>query len=166
MRLEKKDPDQRSAAGITLACLLVAVVCSCSPPPGSARDDANQAPRASSTSANTTAPATAGDSRIHDAALAGTLDFTLINYTGLGLSAVYVSPHDSAGWEENVLGREELFDGEFVEIKFAPAETIAGWDLRVEDKHGNNAEWKNLNLREISRITLRRGDDVVVAEVE
>ncbi|HZG54339.1 MAG TPA: hypothetical protein VEZ40_19720, partial [Pyrinomonadaceae bacterium] len=162
VRLENRDPDKRLAAGITLACLLVAVACSCSPPAGSARDDTNKSQRASSTSSSTTPPA-AGDSRIHGA---GALDFTLINYTGLSLYAVYVSPHDSAGWEENVLGRDELIDGDFVEIKFAPAESAVRWDLRVEDKQGNNAEWKNLNLREISKITLRRGNEVVLAEAE
>jgi hypothetical protein len=100
------------------------------------------------------------------AVTAGALDFTLVNFTGLEIYTIYVSPHDSAAWEENVIGRDRLSDGEFVEIRFAPEEQTLMWDLRVEDHDGNNAEWRNLNLLQISRITLRRGGNVVIAEAQ
>ncbi len=98
----------------------------------------------------------------------GALDFTLINLTGSTIRAVYVSPHDSAGWEENVLGQDKLFNGETVKIRFRPEEQSVVWDLRVEVRRRSTAEWKNLNLREISKITLRigEGQNVVMAEAE
>jgi hypothetical protein len=164
VRLEIKEPDKRLAGSLVLAWLL-AVACSCSPRAGSTGGEAKNDSRASSAPAGATAPL-AGDSAKPVTASASALDFTLINFTGLELRAIYLSPHDSVGWEENVLGRDELFDGGIVEIKFAPEEKAVMWDLRAEDKDGNNAEWKNLNLREISRITLRRGKEAAIAEAE
>jgi hypothetical protein len=96
------------------------------------------------------------------------LDFTLINRTRSGIRAVYVSPHDSAGWEENVLGDEKLYNGQMVTIRFRPEAQAAVWDLRVELNHQDKAEWKNLTLREISKIILRVSEDeqVFYAEIE
>jgi hypothetical protein len=130
---------------------MVAVACSCSSPAGSTSGEANHAARASSA-----APA----------ASAGAPDFTVVNFAGTNHYAIYVSPHDSAGWEENLLGRDPLFDGDIVKIRFSPEEKAARWDLRIEDVDGNNAEWKNLDLRSISKITLRLVDEVVIAEAE
>ena len=140
--------NERLAAGVVLACLLAAV-CSCTSPAGRVASDADK-----------TAPS--------GVAFDGALDFTLVNHTGATLQAIYVSPLDSEGWEENVLGRDELSDGEAVEIGFSPEEKAVRWDLRVEDGKGNSAEWKSLDLREISRITLSIGEgmDVVIAEAE
>ena len=99
-------------------------------------------------------------------ATAGALDFTLVNLTRFNLHALYVSPHDANGWEENILGQDQLLDGALVKIRFSPAEQAVRWDLRVEDENGNHAEWQNLDLREISMITLRFNKGVVLAEVE
>lgn len=97
----------------------------------------------------------------------GSLDFTLVNFTGLTIHVVYASPHDSPGWEENVLGGELLLDGDSVEIKFSPEEKAAVWDIRAEDKDGKNfAEWKNLDLRQISKLTLSVDKGVAIAEAE
>jgi hypothetical protein len=156
-------------AGVSAACLLVGIACSCSSPSGSERVAANESSQSSANSAGATAAAPrADDSAARVAAsAAAALDFTLVNFTRFNLHAVYVSPHDSTGWEENVLGRDQLFDGDFIKIRFSAEEKADTWDLRVEDENGNNAEWKNLNLREISRITLRTGDDfAVTAEAE
>jgi hypothetical protein len=53
-----------------------------------------------------------------------------------------------------------------VRIRFSPEEKSAAWDLRVEDNNGNSAEWKSLDLREFSRLTLRVDNDVAVAEAQ
>ncbi|HEX8149323.1 MAG TPA: hypothetical protein VF591_19225 [Pyrinomonadaceae bacterium] len=100
---------------------------------------------------------------------ADALGFTLVNFTGTALKAVYVSPSDSGGWEENLLGAGELADGESVEIRFSPEERSAAWDVRVEAVDEHFAEWKGLRLGNVSRITLLLdviGERVVVAEVE
>jgi hypothetical protein len=70
------------------------------------------------------------------------------------------------GWGENVLGQELLFDGDILNIKFNPEEQADRWDLKVMDNMGNNVELKNLNLREITRMTLRTNNDVLIAEAE
>jgi len=96
------------------------------------------------------------------------LDFTLVNRTRTGIHAIYVSPHDSATWEESVLGDEKLYNGQMVKIRFRPETQAAVWDLRVELNHQDKAEWKNLTLREISKIILRVSEDeqVFYAEIE
>lgn len=100
---------------------------------------------------------------------AGALGFSLANFTGTALRAVYISPSESAGWEENILGGGELADGATIAIGFSPEEKTASWDIRVEAVDNHFAEWKGLRLRDVSRITLLLdmvGERVVVAEVE
>jgi hypothetical protein len=97
------------------------------------------------------------------------LGFDLNNLTGSTLRAVYVSPSESDGWEENVLGADELSDGAAVRIRFSPEERAALWDIKVEAPDGHYAEWKGLGLRGASRITLllgAAGEPAAVAEVE
>lgn len=84
----------------------------------------------------------------------GEQDFTLVNQTGVAIYKVFISPHDSDNWQENILDQDTLPNGQSVEIKFHRTEKAAMWDLRVEDKQGNSIEWENLNLLEISKVTL------------
>lgn len=136
---------------VALACLFAAL-CSCSSRAGGEGLHTQGAPTPSTTSAS-----------------ANTLSFNLTNFTGSALHAVYVSPSDSVGWEENVLGSDQLNDGDTVDIRFSPEESAALWDIRVESADAHYAEWKGIDLRGISRITLllnmSRGA-VVTAEVE
>lgn len=78
---------------------------------------------------------------------------------------LYVSPHDQNEWGEDILGRDTLGDGESVHITFSPRENAAMWDLRVEDSSGNSIEWENLNLLEISDVTLHYQNGKATAEV-
>ncbi len=131
----------RSAAGVALACLL-AFACSCS---------------------------SAGETSMRAQGTTNNLDFALINFTGTSLHAIYISPSDSIGWEENILGGVDLADGDKINLRFNPAESTALWDIRVEGVDGRYAEWKGINLRDVYRITLRlkpAGEAVVVAEVQ
>src|SRR2546423_4106545 len=93
-------------------------------------------------------------------------DFTLVNETGVEIHKVYISPHDSDDWEEDILGRDTLPSGESVDIKFHRSEKAAKWDLRVEDSKGNAIEWENLNLLEISKVTLHYKDGKATAVTE
>ena len=96
-------------------------------------------------------------------------DFTLVNKTGYQLKEVYVSPSKSSDWEEDVLGQATLDDGENVEIKFHRANTTCDWDLKVVYSDDNSsAVWSNLNLCEISKITIKydRKTDTTSASVE
>ena len=87
-------------------------------------------------------------------ALAGKQDFVVHNQTGVEIHELYVSPHSSDDWEDNVLGRDSLPDGESVKITFEDRDKHVHWDLKVTDKEGNSLEWYDLNLIEISEVTL------------
>jgi hypothetical protein len=117
--------------------------------------NANAASNTSSTS-NTSAPESAE----------GKQDFTLHNETGVEINALYVDPHSSNEWTEDILGRDTLPSGESVNITFSPKEKAAMWDLRVEDKGGNSITWENLNLLEIGEVTLYYKDGKATAEVK
>ena len=97
------------------------------------------------------------------------LGFDLVNFTGSTFRAVYLSPGSSNGWEENVLGTDRLDDGGTVDIRFVSNEVPALWDLKVVATTGYYAEWKGLDLRGVSRVTLAVtliDEPTVVAELE
>ena len=97
---------------------------------------------------------------------AGDQDFTLVNKTGVEINALYVSPADKNEWGEDILGQDTLAAGGTAEIEFDPSEEAAKWDLRVEDKQGNSIEWTDLDLTEISKVTLNYADGKATAKVE
>ena len=93
-------------------------------------------------------------------------DFTLVNATGVEIHAVYVSPSDKDEWGQDILGKDTLASGQSAEIKFSPKEDADTWDLRVEDGKGNSIEWTDLDLTEISKLTLHYEDGKATAETE
>jgi len=120
----------------------------------------------SNTSTNSNAASNANTSSSSSSDQSGKHDFTLVNETGVEIHKVYISPHDSDDWEEDILGRDTLPSGESVDIKFHRNEKAAKWDLRVEDSKGNAIEWENLNLLEISKVTLHYKDGKATAVTE
>jgi hypothetical protein len=96
----------------------------------------------------------------------GKQDFTLVNQTGVEIHELYVSPHKSDDWEEDVLGQDTLPNGESVTIHFSVKEKAKLWDLKVVDKEGNSIEWESLNLLEISKVTLHYKNGKAWADVE
>lgn len=86
---------------------------------------------------------------------AGDQDFTLVNRTGYTIEQVYVSPIKAKDWQEDVLGRDVLDDGESVDISFNKREEVCRWDLKVVYDDGEEAVWSDFNLCEVSRITIR-----------
>jgi hypothetical protein len=96
----------------------------------------------------------------------GKQDFTLHNNTGVEIHKVFISPHSVNEWQEDILGKGTLPDGESVEINFSRKETAKLWDLRIEDKDGTAIEWENLNLLEISELTLHYKDGKAWADVK
>lgn len=139
----RRESIKGAAAFVSLVCLL-AVVCACSS--RAARDEgtAGRAPRAQGAPPSGEAAAPFGVRE-------GGLGFDLNNFTGSTLRAVYVSPSESDGWEENVLGADELSDGAAVRIRFSPEERAALWDVRVEAPDGTTPSgkgWSCAALRE------------------
>lgn len=88
------------------------------------------------------------------ALLAGKQDFDLVNATGYTILEVYVAPSASNNWEEDVLGRDILNDGETVTINFAPNQKACMYDILVVWEDGDQASWDSFNLCTASEITL------------
>jgi ABC-type transport system substrate-binding protein len=116
----------------------------------------------SSTTSNTNTTSNSGSTAQQGA----NQDFTLVNKTGVEIDKVFISPHDVDSWQEDILGQDTLPDGQSVDIKFNRSEKAPKWDLRIEDSKGNAIEWENLNLLEISKVTLFYKDGKGTAEVE
>ena len=97
---------------------------------------------------------------------AGDQDFTLVNKTGFDIHSVFVSPHSADDWEEDVLGKDVLTDGDHVAIKFSRTAKGKMWDLKVADKDGKGYIWENINLLEVSKVTVEYKDGKATATYE
>ncbi|MDO9441390.1 MAG: hypothetical protein Q7T73_10915 [Beijerinckiaceae bacterium] len=83
-------------------------------------------------------------------------DFVLVNKTGYDISAVYVSPAKTDDWEDDVLGEDELEDGDETLIRFGRREKSCMWDLKVVySEDDSSAYWKGIDLCKVSTITIR-----------
>lgn len=89
-----------------------------------------------------------------EASAQGAQDFLLVNKTGVEINALYITPHNAKDWGEDILGADTLPNNNELEITFSRKEKAKLWDLRIEDEDGNSIEWTNLNLLEISKVTL------------
>jgi len=89
----------------------------------------------------------------------GKQNFTLINKSGQAIQELYVSKASADDWEEDILGKDTLPNGESLEITFSPKERAAKWDVRIIDDKGKEHKYFNLNLLEISEITVRNNGD-------
>ena len=160
--------------GGVAGALLLTAACSSPAPSNNTAANANAANRNAAPAANTAASPAASPAANANNSNAGAStsqagaaqDFTLVNQTGVEIDKVYIAPHDSDDWEEDILGQDTLPNGQSVEIKFNRSETTADWDLRIEDKQGNSIEWEKLNLLKISKATLHYKDGKGTAEVE
>lgn len=82
-------------------------------------------------------------------------DFLLVNKTGYTISEVYVSPSKSNDWEEDVLGRDTLDDGDRWEIKFHRSVKTCKWDLKVVyEDDDSDAIWDGIDLCSVGKITI------------
>jgi hypothetical protein len=82
-------------------------------------------------------------------------DFILDNETGYEIKAVYVSPNKSDNWEEDVLGKDTLGDGQKFRIKFNRATKTCLWDLKVVYAIDNSkATWGKIDLCTVRKITI------------
>ena len=84
---------------------------------------------------------------------AGDQDFGVINRTGLDIPSIHVAPHSRYEWDDDILGKDTVGDGEEVESVFPRKDKAANWDLRVEDEDNKSYVWENLNLLKISEVT-------------
>jgi hypothetical protein len=167
---------------ILLAVLVVGLLSLAAACSSSAPANANKATNTTTTTStttntsNTSAPANTNTSTASNtnstsnsgstAQEGGKQDFTLVNQTGVEIDKLFISPHDSNDWQDDILGQDTLASGQSVDIKFHRNEKAAKWDLRIEDSKGNAIEWENLNLPEINKVTLFYKDGKGTAQVE
>ena len=64
------------------------------------------------------------------------------------------------------MGKAVLANGGSVSIHFAPSAKTKDWDLKVVDGAGKAIVWENLDLLQISKVTLHYTDGKASAEVE
>jgi hypothetical protein len=82
-------------------------------------------------------------------------DFQLVNKTGYDIKHVFVSPSKADDWQDDVLGRDTLGDGDGGEVKFNRASTTCAWDLKVTYADDNSsAVWGNIDLCTVEKITI------------
>jgi hypothetical protein len=92
--------------------------------------------------------------------------FALTNKTGVEIHSLYITPSESKDWQEDILGRDTLADGETTDITFSRSEKSALWDMRIEDSTGNSIEWDQLKLLELKKVTLYYKNGKATAEYE
>jgi hypothetical protein len=96
-------------------------------------------------------------------------DFELVNKTGYDISHVYVSPMKTDDWEEDVLGKDVLSDGDAWDIKFSRSTKTCKWDLKVVyADDSSSAYWRGVDLCKVGKITVRynRKSDTTSADFE
>jgi hypothetical protein len=102
------------------------------------------------------------------AAVAGDADFTLVNRTGYDLREVYVSPSNKNAWGKDRMGDKVLENGRSRLFLFSD-KSACTQDLKVVfDDDGSEVIWEDIDLCEISKITLKynRKSGVVSADTE
>ena len=96
------------------------------------------------------------------------LDFSLVNKTGYGIKEVYVAPHSSDTWSQN-LSSKPLENGETLNISFDEGVKAAKWDIKIVwVDEGAPVVWMNCKLAEISKFILHynRDTDETSADTE
>ncbi|HEY0791554.1 MAG TPA: hypothetical protein VGD78_10865 [Chthoniobacterales bacterium] len=96
------------------------------------------------------------------------LDFSLVNKTGYGIKEVYVAPHSTDTWSENLSSRP-LENGETLDITFPEGEKAAKWDVKIVwVDEGAPVVWMNCKLSKISKFILHynRDTDETSADTE
>jgi hypothetical protein len=89
------------------------------------------------------------------ATLAADADFTLVNGTGIDILEVYISPANRNTWGNDRLGRSTLDNGKSRLFRFGDR-AACKQDIKVVfDDNAGEAVWEDLDLCEITKITLR-----------
>ena len=115
--------------GALVSALLVTSACS-----APSNTNANKAAASPSPSAAASPKPSAAASPA--APTEGAKSFLLVNSTGVDIHALYITPSTSKDWQDDILGRDTLPDGERTEIKFERGEKAPLWDMRIEDSEG------------------------------
>jgi beta-glucosidase/6-phospho-beta-glucosidase/beta-galactosidase len=83
------------------------------------------------------------------------LDFRLNNKIGCSINNVYVSPAGEDNWSDDILSADILANGKSIDISFDGDFDSDSWDLYATDEDGDEYLYQNLDLTEISELTLK-----------
>jgi hypothetical protein len=89
-----------------------------------------------------------------NASAQGVQDFVIVNSTGVDVYYMYVSPHSSDDWGEDILGDELLLDGDVATVEFDWSERAQWWDLMIMDGDENAVVWESIDLFSVYSVTL------------
>jgi hypothetical protein len=84
----------------------------------------------------------------------GKQDFRIVNKTGYDINEVYVSPSRANRWGHDVMGDGTLGADRFRNIRFSPDSRACHYDLKVVYADKDTAEWSNIDLCTVQKITL------------
>jgi len=87
-------------------------------------------------------------------AIAADQDFKIFNKTGYQIDEVYIGPHSSSSWGDDIMGRNSLVDGAVLNVSFPNRTSACSFDIRVKYNDGDEATWDSVNLCQVSRVTL------------
>jgi len=74
-------------------------------------------------------------------------DFTLVNHTGMSLSAMYVAPEsDENSWGSDLFEGKVLPDGNEVDIVFSPQNQECDYAINFKDAAGTEWEIRHVDL--------------------
>jgi len=77
-------------------------------------------------------------------------DFTVYNETSYTIERLYVSPHTSDNWEEDVLGSDVLRSGHHVKITFSDDLGVCYYDIKAIYSDNTKSIKYNVDLCSIS----------------
>jgi hypothetical protein len=88
-----------------------------------------------------------------------TLDFSLVNQTGYGIKGVYIGPHSSDEWGENLI--EDSFEnGQTLSISFNKRATATRWDIKIVWVDPDApVQWMDCKLSGISKFIMHYNRD-------
>jgi hypothetical protein len=94
---------------------------------------------------------------------AGDQDFTLHNDTGKVITHVYVSEANNDHWEDDVLGRDVLEDGEMTKVTFDGYDADAcSFDVKIVTDEDESWIVKDVDLCDLTDITFKMRSGKIV----
>jgi hypothetical protein len=77
----------------------------------------------------------------------------IVNQTGMTLTKFYASNTGTRSWEEDILGRDTLADGETVMININDGTGVCKFDFKAVFENGQSLEKGNIDVCSVSSFT-------------
>jgi hypothetical protein len=90
------------------------------------------------------------------AAVAANRHVDIINKTGMTLSEFYASNTGANDWEEDILGRQTIANGETFDMNIDDGTGACRFDFRAVFENGGESIKRNVNVCQISTFTFTR----------